>query len=206
MANMIYDFTNLTIKAANFDPVDAEKDIYSVWKRLVLTGPSPLNPGAPPAFDTSVGGNPIGSGQEISPYFFVRNDLGWRLQAAAGSGELTLTGNLFAIDLTIPLFEADPGGGTVLVKQVVSPQSITDASGVASLAQLVDFHQNQLITDPLTGKINLYEDNGVTVQLQGDLFEDAAGTIPYRGRGAERRGRMVTPVGIFGLEFGEEFA
>jgi hypothetical protein len=192
MANMIFDFSALTITAADFDDVAAEKDIYSTWKRLLLTGPSPLNPGAPPAFNTSVGGNPIGGGQEISPYFFVRNDLGWRLRPTTGSGELTINGNLFAFDLTLPLFESN-GAGTVLVKQVVSPQSITDVSAVADLAQLVDFAVNQLRTDPITGKIILYNDDDVTVQLEGDLFEDVDGTIPYRGRGAERRGRMVPP-------------
>jgi hypothetical protein len=191
MANALFDFTNLIIKAADFATMNAEKDIYSTWKNLLLIGPSALNVGAPPAFEVSVGGNSIGGGQEISPYFFVRNDLGWRIEPAAGSGELQIDGNLFAFDLTVPLFQADIGGGTVLVKQVVSPQSITDASAVADLAQLVSFARDKLITDPVTGKITLYEADGMTVQLQGDLFEDAAGTQPYRGQGAERRDRMV---------------
>jgi len=193
MANAIFDFTNLVIKAADFVTMGAEKDFYSTWKDLLLTGPSALNVGAPPAFEVSVGGNPIGGGQEVSPYFFVRNDLGWRIEPAAGSGELQIDGNLFAFDLTVPLFQSDVGGGTVLVKQVVSPQSITDASAVAALTQLVDFAINKLHTDPVTGKIELYNDDGLTVQLQGDLFEDIAGTIPYRGRGAQRRDKMVAP-------------
>ena len=100
--------------------------------------------------------------------------------------------NIFAFDLNLPLFTSN-GAGTVLIKQVVSPQSITDASAVTDLAQLVDFAQNKLHTDPITGKITLFEDDSLTVQLQGDLFEDIAGTIPYRGRGAERRDRMVAP-------------
>ena len=154
MANMIFDFTLLTITAADFVTVAAEKDIYSTWKRLMLTGPSELNVGAPPAFATSAGGNDIGGGQEISPYFFLRNDLGWRIRPASGDGTLVVTGNLFAVDTNLPLFEPNPASNdTVVIRQVVSPQSITDASAVADLAQLKQFALNKLHTDPVTGKI-----------------------------------------------------
>ena len=194
MANMIFDFTLLTITAADFVTVIAEKDIYSTWKRLMLTGPAQLNAGAPPAFDVSVGGNDIGDGQEISPYFFVRNDLGWRIRPPSGDGELTITGNLFPADTSIPLYQSNPASNdTVLIRSVVSPQSITDVSAVADLAQLKQFALNKLHTDPITGKIELYSDDGLTVILEGFLFEDIAGTIPYRGQGAERRDRMVAP-------------
>jgi hypothetical protein len=193
MANMIFDFTNLTITAADFADVGAEKDIYSTWKRLLLTGPPALNAGAPPAFDVSVGGNPIGGGQEISPYFFVRNDLGWRLRPTTGSGELTINGNLFAFDLTVPLFISN-GAGTVLIKQVVSPQSITDAGATAALEELVRLGKNKMRTNPITGMIEiLSEIDDTTVILQGDLFEDFAETQRYRGQGAEVRGRMAAP-------------
>lgn len=194
MTNMIFDFTNLTITAADFDDIAAEKDIYSTWKRLMLTGPSALNVGAPPAFSTSVGGNDIGGGQEISPYFFVRNDLGWRIRPPSGDGELNITGNLFPADTTLTAFESNPlSNDTVLIRSVVSPQSITDASAVADLALLKQFQLNKLHTDPITGKIELYSNDGLTVILEGFLFEDIAGTIPYRGRGAERRDKMVAP-------------
>ncbi len=192
MAVATFDFSNLIIKAQDFDDINAGPDIYSEWKRQLTTAPTSLKSGAPPAFDVSVGGNDIGSGQTISPYFFLRNDLGWRVEPAAGSGELTINGNLFPFDTALASFQSDAGGGdTVLIKQVVSPQSITDAAGSAALARLVDFAQNKLITDPVTGKITLFEDDGLVVQLEGDLFEDAAGTIPYRGQGAERRNRMT---------------
>lgn len=194
MANMIFDFTTLTITAANFDDIGAEKDIYSTWKVLLLTGPSALNVGAPPAFSISVGGNDIGGGQEVSPYFFCRNDLGWRIRPPSGDGELTINGNFFPFDTTIPLYESNPASNdTVLIRSVVSPQSITDASAVADLAQLKQFALNKLHTDPITGKIELYSDDGLTVILEGFLFEDIAGTIPYRGKGAERRDGMAAP-------------
>ena len=194
MANMIFDFTNLTITAADFDDIGAEKDIYSAWKRLVLTGPSPLNPGAPPAFSVSVGGNDIGGGQEVSPYFFCRNDLGWRVRPPSGDGELNITGNFFPFDTDIPLYESNPASNdTVLIRSIVSPQSITDASAVADLLTIKRFHLNKLHTDPDTGKIELFSDDGLTVIFEGFLFEDIAGLIPYRGQGAERRDTMAPP-------------
>jgi hypothetical protein len=191
MAVATFDFTTLVIKAQDFVTMDAGPDIYSEWKRLLQALPSSLRMGAPPAFDVSVGGNPIGGGQSVSPYFFVRNDLGWRIEPAAGSGELTIQGNLFPFDLTVPAFQADTGGGTVLIRQQVSPQSITDAGQLAALSLLNQLQLNKLETDPVSGTITLYDDDDVTVLLQADLFEDVAGTQPYRGRGAERRNRMT---------------
>ena len=194
MANMIYNFTDLTITAADFVTIIAEKDAYSTWKRLLLTGPAALNVGAPPAWATSVGGNDIGGGQQVSPYFFCRNDLGWRIRPPSGDGELEITGNLFPFDTSIPLYESNPASNdTVLIRSVVSPQSITDASAVADLALLKKFQLNKLHTDPITNKITLFDDDGLTVLLEGFLFEDINGDIPYRGQGAERRDRMVAP-------------
>jgi hypothetical protein len=53
------------------------------------------------------------------------------------------------------------------------------------------FGRNKFITDPTTGVATLYDDDGTTVLAQGQLYEDAAGTQPYRGRGAERRERLA---------------
>jgi hypothetical protein len=50
-------------------------------------------------------------------------------------------------------------------------------------------NRNKFITDPATGVATLYDDDGTTVLMTADLFEDAAGAQPYRGKGAERRER-----------------
>ena len=186
-----FDFATLTIKAQDFVTMDVGTDIYSEWKRLVQAGPAQVRMGAPPAFDISVGGNPIGGGQTISPYFFLRNDLGWRFEAAAGSGELTISGNMFPFDVNLLSFRADSGGGTVLIRQQVSPQSITDAGQLAAIVLQNKIQTNKLLTDPVAGTITLFDDDGVTVLLQGNLFEDVAGLQSYRGQGAERRERMT---------------
>lgn len=49
------------------------------------------------------------------------------------------------------------------------------------------FGYNKFITDPSTGIATLYDDDGVSVLKQWNIFEDVSGLQPYRGRGAERR-------------------
>ena len=61
----------------------------------------------------------------------------------------------------------------------------------AKLTRLDKLARNKLVTNPSTGKLIVYDDDNVTPLLQGDLFEDVAGTQPYRGQGAERRDRLV---------------
>lgn len=49
---------------------------------------------------------------------------------------------------------------------------------------------NKMVTDPATGLMTVFEDDGVTPALTAQLYEDAAATQPYRGRGAEVRERL----------------
>jgi hypothetical protein len=51
--------------------------------------------------------------------------------------------------------------------------------------------RNKTITDPSTGKMIVYDTDGTTVLLEANLYQDAAGTTPYAGAGAERRERLV---------------
>lgn len=46
---------------------------------------------------------------------------------------------------------------------------------------------HKVVTDPTAGTITVYDDDGSTVLFVADLFEDDAGSQPYRGSGAERR-------------------
>jgi len=58
------------------------------------------------------------------------------------------------------------------------------------LALLGKLARNKTVTDPSTGTITVYDDDGVTPLLSADLFENVAGTQPYRGDGADRRERL----------------
>jgi len=60
----------------------------------------------------------------------------------------------------------------------------------ARLTAVETLLRNKTITDPLTGKMQVYNDDGTTVLYTADLYEKADGAQPYRGKGAERRERL----------------
>lgn len=60
----------------------------------------------------------------------------------------------------------------------------------AKLALIEKILRNKTITDPVAGTMTVCDDNGA-VLLVAPLFEDVAGNIPYRGRGADRRERLA---------------
>jgi hypothetical protein len=51
--------------------------------------------------------------------------------------------------------------------------------------------RNKTVTDPTTGVMTVYADDGTTPYLTAQLYEDAAETQTYRGQGAEVRRRLV---------------
>ena len=51
--------------------------------------------------------------------------------------------------------------------------------------------QNKTVTDPIAGTFTVYADDDTTILYQANLWEDAAGTVPYTGTGAERRERLA---------------
>ena len=74
--------------------------LYQDWKRWMIEGD---NCKFLPAFETS-GGDPVGDTEEIAPYFFAMNNLGWKVRMPAKDGELVITGNLFPRDHTDTMF------------------------------------------------------------------------------------------------------
>jgi hypothetical protein len=49
---------------------------------------------------------------------------------------------------------------------------------------------NKQVTDPVTGKLVVYDDDDASVYVEADIYEDAAATQPYRGQGVERRDKL----------------
>jgi hypothetical protein len=56
---------------------------------------------------------------------------------------------------------------------------------------ILDILSNRQELDPVTGIYTLYADDGVTVLKTALAWEDAAGTIPYRGRALQRLDAMT---------------
>ncbi|GAG22873.1 unnamed protein product [marine sediment metagenome] len=111
----------------NFGETDiiAQKDLYSAWKRWTLDVD---NAKYLQAFRT-VGGDVIGVGQTVSPYFFLLN--GWRVRSWEGDHFLTVDGNLFVDEGGSPFIPLI-GDYQVVISLVVSPQSITNTVTVTA--------------------------------------------------------------------------
>ena len=141
-----------------------------------------------------IGGDATVGDQIIEPYFFLM--YGWQIRPYEEDHILTVTGNLFVDGGGNP-FVPTIGAYTVMINQITTITRV-DASGGWSAAQrdlVLALHQNKMITDPDTGVITVYDADGVTPLVSGNIFEDAAGLVPYRGKGAERREKLDTPEG-----------
>ena len=53
--------------------------------------------------------------------------------------------------------------------------------------------RNKTVTDPATGILTVYDDNGSTPLFTAHIYEDVAGTVNFQGRGGNRRERLVAP-------------
>lgn len=104
-----FDGANLLITldapTAGVLDVDVQTDLYSEWKSWVATSD---NSKFPPAFRTS-GGDPLTPGVEAGAYFFLRNDLGWRIISSDANQTINYQGNLIGEDSSLPIVNTTPG-------------------------------------------------------------------------------------------------
>ena len=107
-----FDGANLLITLdSGVTEVDAKVDLYSDWKEYMKTDP---NAKFPLAFDT-VGGDPVTAAGAVAAYFFLRNDLGWRIKPPEENININISGNLYGRDTTLPIIKKTTGAFTVLV-------------------------------------------------------------------------------------------
>lgn len=138
MADALFDGINKFITLPGIGDFDAQVNLYSAWKEWVVLGD---NSKYLPAFDTT-GGDQVGADQEIAPYFFCRNDLGWRIKMPAANGEIVLAGNLFPRDPSTPLFLATAGFDAFLRLEVSTRAVVITADGQDYTAQLNQIQGN----------------------------------------------------------------
>lgn len=105
-----FDGNNLTITPNDASSFSID-DMYSRWKDWVLLFD---NSKYPPAFRT-VGGDPIGPGQAVSPYYFLNTTAGWHIKPYEEDYELRISGNLYSEDPNLSMFVPTTGGFTVTV-------------------------------------------------------------------------------------------
>jgi len=168
-------------------------DIYSGWKRWIQESD---NAKYEPAFSNSIGGDPLGGGIFAGSYFFLRNDLGWRVRPHEANHELTVNGNLYGSDPNTAIFTQTLGDYTVMIR--LNTSSLTQVSVSGSLTEstqqsvesIEKILRNKTITNPSTGVMTVYDNDNVTPLYTANIYEDAAGAQPYDGQGAERRDRL----------------
>ena len=108
--------------------LDVGSDLYSEWKEWVKTTGHQYEP----AFRV-VGGDPLTATLNAAPYFFLRNDLGWRIRPAEEDSTISVTGNLIPEDLNNSVVEPTIGAFSVWilglqpVTQAVNPLAIRDS-------------------------------------------------------------------------------
>jgi hypothetical protein len=146
MADATFDGTNKIIKLANTGTITVKTEIYSAWKEWVRLSD---NAKFQPAFDTT-GGDDIGGGQVTAPYFFVRNDLGWRVEAPDADGEVTLEGNLYPRDAATTLFTAATGYDAFLRLETSSKATVLCDANSELAASIADAVWDEDITTHTT--------------------------------------------------------
>ena len=133
MSDAVFDGANLHITIPAIGSFDVQENLYSAWKEWIRLSD---NAKYPTAFDTT-GGDNVGGGQEVAPYFFCRNDLGWRIKMPQADGEIILTGNLFPRAPATALFEQTAGFDAFLRLEVSTRAVvITQAEQTANIAAI----------------------------------------------------------------------
>lgn len=126
-----FDGPNKIIQLPEITDYQGQRDLYSAWK-LWSVESNGINLQYEPAFDVT-GGDTISSTSKVAPYFFVNNNLGWRIRMPQSeSGEFILADNIFPRDADLPLFEQSPGQNAFL-RQEVSSRAIVIETGVSGL-------------------------------------------------------------------------
>ncbi len=152
--------------------------VYDCWSGI--TGG---DPGETPTVDMG------GSGQDMilrnfSGGITITNCSSTDTSLDMGSGRIilapTVTGGTFTVRGIATL--DDQSTGTTINNGLV------DATALMAAHKIL---RNKTITDPITGIMTVYDDDGVTVLLTADIFQDAAGVTAYVGQGIERRERLT---------------
>lgn len=161
--------------------LDVQRDLYSFGKEQWLADPD-LHKFRFPI--TAIGGQEVSAGLLGTTYLLTD---GWRINPdIATSYSLQIVGNIFTdtgLSVALPV-------AMVNVQQVVSTLVEVRSLYEAALEDLRKLMMNRFETDPVSGKLTVYEDDDTTVAFETDGYEDVAGTQPYRGRQMERRDRF----------------
>lgn len=144
--------------------VDVQVDLYSDWKEWVkLTG----NAKYPPAF-RSIGGDPLTPGINAGAYYFIRNDLGWRIKPAEEDSTISLVGNLAPNDAATPIFEPTTGAFTVAI---LGLQPVTQSVETILTQQQSASYNGKVAIDTVSGTSGTTWPTGTATQPVNNLAD-----------------------------------
>lgn len=120
--------------------IEVGQDLYSDWKEWQLEND---NFKYPPAFRT-VGGDPLTPGISAGAYFFLQNDIGWRIKAPEENTTIFIAGNLAAEDSSVGVLVPSTGDFSVLIQGL---QPITQSVESILLQSQDAAYQGQVAVD-----------------------------------------------------------
>lgn len=129
---IVIDGESKTIFLPTTGTYDVGIDFYSAWKDWSRESD---NLKFERAFD-AIGGDDVGGGQSVAPYYFLKTDIGWKIQAPEQDGEISIQGNLFPRNSTESLFLPASGDFTILITQQLSTRAIVVETGVSGLTAI----------------------------------------------------------------------
>ena len=100
------------------------------------------------------------------------------------SGRVTIHATVTAGDITVR-------GIAEVIDNSTGTATVDDRTLSYDVEVIRRLLQNKTVTDPFAGTFTVYADDDTTILFQASLWEDAAGTVPYTGTGAERRERLA---------------
>ena len=107
---------------------------------------------------------------------------------APSTGHITYTGHAPTVAISVP-------GTGASAEEVAAAVWATEVepglTALEALQMVLRILRNKTITDSATGLMTIYESDGATPFLTAALYQDAAGTTPYAGAGAERREELA---------------
>lgn len=177
--------------------IDVEIDLYSDWKEWAQL----YDHGKYLPAMRAVGGDPTTAGRALGATFFLVN--GWRVRTWDGDHRLTVIGNLFTEEGEPPFVPVTGPHTTIIesnvsnlvdrltrLEQLPTAEEVWATPEADVMVLAAKILRNKTVTDPNTGQMIVYDDDGLTPLMVASIFENIAETQPYRGEGVEVRGRL----------------
>ena len=117
---------------AGVTALDATVDLYSDLKEEWVSDAGGASKLTFP-FRTT-GGDPLPGGLKLGAYFFLRNDIGWRIRPHEADHEMVVFGNLYPESAALPTFVPSLGDFTcvIMLERSSLTQVVVSGSGVTA--------------------------------------------------------------------------